>query len=100
MTVGSTGVGKFFDFTASDLISAFVQKENNDHKRNLEVLRLQAEYQDRNLSSPMIDSPSVAVDTGYAGAPNASTGMSLTAPWVIVGSAILAISGIFLVLVR
>gem|GEM_PF-4926481 len=95
-----TVLDSFLDISASDLIGAYLQKEQFDHDSNLEALRQQAENQNRNLNAPSIDSPSVAVDTGYANAPAASKVSFLSQPWAIGGALFLAVSGLFLAVMK
>jgi hypothetical protein len=84
----------FFDFSASDLIGAYLKKEEAQATASSNALAMQGETQNRNLNAAMIGSPAVAVDSGYVDRFTAST---KNANWPIIGAVVLALGGFFLV---
>lgn len=63
----------FWNVSASDVIGAYLQKEQNDNETAVKMLESQAAIQQAALHSPQMDSMQDAVNTGYAAPVNAQT---------------------------
>lgn len=94
-----TGLGGFIDFKASDLISGVADYQNAKLQIQLAQMQNQGKDQSQNLTAATTDSPSVAVDTGYAAPSNMSVSW-LSSKWAIGGLVALAVSGLALAVVR
>jgi hypothetical protein len=64
----------FFDISASDIIGAYLKKEQIDAQSKVEVLAAQGATQNKAINAPAIESAQVAVDTGYVKTPANSSG--------------------------
>lgn len=62
-------MSQFFDISASDVIGAYLQKEQIDADAKVKTMAMQAETQQRTLNAPAIDSAQVAIDSGYVRQP-------------------------------
>lgn len=60
----------FWDLSATDVIGAYLKKEESDNLSKIELLKHQAAIQQSALHSPQMDSMQDAVNTGYAAPKN------------------------------
>ncbi len=95
----TTGLDGFIDFKASDLVNAVANYHNGRLQVQLTELQNQGKDQSQNLTAATTDSPSVAVDTGYAAPSNMSVSW-LSSKWAIGGLVALAVSGLALAVAR
>ncbi len=86
----------FVDVSLSDIIGGYVKVQEIESQSALQQLRIQGENQARLLSSPVVDSAQVAVDTGYANVPSNKTSMlsGLSKNWIFGGIAALFVAGV------
>ena len=90
----------FLDIKASDIVTAYLQKNQLEHESNIRALDNQANNQHNMLTSPMIESPQVAVDSGYASPSRSSMSSWMSGTWVLVGAGVLGLIGITLAVVK
>lgn len=92
--------GSFLDITASDVIGAFLQKEQIEAQSAVDQLRIQGELQNNNLNAAMIGSPSVAVDSGYANRVTGFDASIFSSKWALIGAVVLALTGFTLAVTK